>query len=174
MDDFNVFLKEFGEILREKIKVAEESIIKSYISMAIKAVANEYLTLSFLQNELKIKKPQIQHHILSLISSGELSGKYDPTLGLYYENPEVIKGLNENELEVIKKMNFRFYMVYNNFRNFTKQNYTIFTFLAALLSITLSLSSATGGNPSVYFILVICAVAVIIYIYYKKRKAKKV
>jgi hypothetical protein len=173
-DDFDLFLKEFNEILREKIKVAEESILKSYITMAIKAVANEYLTLSFLQNELKIKKPLIQHHIISLISSGELSGKYDPNLGLYYENPEILNGLNESELEVIKKMNFRFYMFYNQFRNFTKQNYTIFTFVAALLSITLSLSTVTGGNPSIFLILIVCAVAIIIYIYYKKRKEKKV
>lgn len=174
IDDFELFLKEFNEILKEKIKVAEESILKSYITMAIKAVANEYLTLSFLQNELKIKKPLIQHHIISLISAGELPGKYDPNLGLYYENPEVLNGLNESELEVIKKMNFRFYMFYNQFRNFTKQNYTIFTFVAALLSITLSLSTVTGGDPSIFLILIVCAVAIIIYIYYKKRKEKKI
>ena len=72
--------------------------------MAIKAVANEYLTIGFLSSELRIKRQNIQNHFLSLISSGDLEGKYDPRMGLYYEDPKVLENLNENELEVIKKM----------------------------------------------------------------------
>jgi hypothetical protein len=173
ISDFEQFLKNFSDILTEKVKSLEELIIKSYVEMAIKAVANQYLTISFLQNELKIKKQIIQERIISLISAGILKGKYDPRLGLYYENPEVLKDLDETELQVIKKMNFRFYMFYKHLKNFTSQNYSIFAFLAAILSITLSLSTATGGNPSIILILIISAIVIIIYIILKKRKEKK-
>ncbi|MFX0177297.1 MAG: hypothetical protein ACFE85_13845 [Candidatus Hodarchaeota archaeon] len=174
ISDFEKFLKNFKDILAEKVKSLEEMIIKSYVEMAIKAVSNQYLTLSFLQNELKIKKQVIQDRLISLISAGSLKGKYDPRLGLYYEDPDVLKSLNETELEVIKKMNFRFYMFYKHLKNFTSQNYSIFAFLAAILSITLSISTATGGNPSIFIILIISAIIIIIYIIVKKRKQKKV
>ncbi|MFX1407925.1 MAG: hypothetical protein ACFFC9_02750 [Promethearchaeota archaeon] len=174
ISDFEQFLKSFYDILNEKVKSLEELIIKSYVEMAIKAVANEYLTLSFLQNELKIKKQIIQDRLISLISAGSLLGKYEPRLGLYYENPEVLKDLDETELEVIKKMNFRFYMFYKHLKNFTTQNYSIFTFVAAILSITISLSTATGGNPGILIILIICAIVILFYIIFKKRKEKKV
>jgi len=59
INDFDRFIKEFNETLREKVKTLEELIVKSYVVMAIKAVANEFLTLSFLQNELKMKKQLI-------------------------------------------------------------------------------------------------------------------
>ena len=174
VSDFEQFLTNFYDILTEKVKSLEELIIKSYVEMAIKAVSNEYLTLSFLQNELKIKKQIIQDRLISLISADSLIGKYEPRLGLYYENPDVLEDLDETELEVIKKMNFRFYMFYKHLKNFTSQNYSIFTFVAAILSITISLSTATGGNPGILIILVLCVIVIVIYIIFKKRKEKKV
>ncbi|MEJ2250012.1 MAG: hypothetical protein P8Y97_10170 [Candidatus Lokiarchaeota archaeon] len=84
LDDFNQFFIEFNLILSEKVKTLEKLILKSYIEMAIKAVANEYLTISFLNNELKIKKDHIQDYLLSLIGSEQLPGKYDPRIGIYY------------------------------------------------------------------------------------------
>ena len=147
---------------------------RTAVEMAIKAVANQYLTISFLQNELKIKKQKVQEHLISLISAGNLSGKYDPRIGLYYENPNVLKDLDERELQVIKKMNFRFYMFYKHLRNFTSQNYSIFAFLAAILSITISLSTASGGNPAVFIFFIISAIILIFYYLFKRKKEKKV
>jgi len=172
--DFEKFIIGFYDILTEKVKSLEELIIKSYVEMAIKAVANQYLTLSFLQNELKIKKQRIQEHLISLISAGNLKGKYDPRIGLYYENSEILQDLDEKELEVIKKMNFRFYMFYKHLRNFTSQNYSIFAFLAAILSITISLSTATGGNPAILLILFISILILIFYFIVRRKKEKKV
>ncbi|GAG10100.1 unnamed protein product, partial [marine sediment metagenome] len=110
LEDFNKFLNDFYETLTEKVKSLEQLIIKSYVQMVITAVANEFLTISFLNHELKIKKQNLQDHLIYLISNGDLKGKYEPRLGLYYENPDVLKNLNEDELEVFKKMNFKVYM----------------------------------------------------------------
>ena len=41
IEDFTKFISEYSEILREKIKALERLILKSYIEMTIKAVANE-------------------------------------------------------------------------------------------------------------------------------------
>ena len=65
MNDFDKFIDEYSEILNEKVKALERLILKSYIDMTIKAVANEYLTIGFLNNELKIKKQNIQDHLFS-------------------------------------------------------------------------------------------------------------
>ncbi|MHA1471637.1 MAG: hypothetical protein ACTSQW_00905, partial [Promethearchaeota archaeon] len=171
IDDFDRFVKEFNETLREKVKTLEELIVKSYVEFAIKAVANEFLTLSFLQNELKIKKPIIQKRLISLISSGKLKGKYDPQIGLYYENPEVLSMLDDKELEVIKKMNFRVYMVMRRLKNFTSQYGSIIAFFASLITIS-------------YYIFQISPIAIIIpiiliftglgYLLFKKKKDEKI
>jgi len=174
INGFEQFIIEFNDILTEKVKSLEGLILKSYVEMAIKAVANQYLTISFLQNELKIRKQKVQEHLISLISAGNLSGKYDPRIGLYYENSNVLKDLDEKELQVIKKMNFRFYMFYKHLRNFTSQNYSIFAFLAAILSITISLSTASGGNPAVFLFFIISAIILIFYYLFKRKKEKKV
>ncbi|MFX0029500.1 MAG: hypothetical protein ACFE8B_09840, partial [Candidatus Hermodarchaeota archaeon] len=86
LKDFDKFISEYTEILNEKVKSLERLILKSYIDMTIKAVANEYLTISFLNNELKIKKKNIQDHLLYLISTEELKGKFDPRFAIYFEN----------------------------------------------------------------------------------------
>lgn len=172
LEDFENFLKNFRELLTEKVKSLEELIVKAYVSMAIKAVAHQYLTISFLQNELNMKKQKIQEHLISLISSEKLKGKYNPQIGLYYEDPQIIEKLDESELEVMKKMNFRLYMFWKRLKSFTSQNYSIFTFLAAILSITISLSSVTG--PSIYILLFILLVALALFLLIKRRKQNKI
>ncbi|MFX1402478.1 MAG: hypothetical protein ACFE8V_14670 [Promethearchaeota archaeon] len=172
LEDFEHFLKGFRELLTEKIKSLEELIVKSYVSMAIKAVANQYLTISFLQNELKMKKQKIQEHLITLISSEKLEGKYNPQIGLYYENPEILEKLDETELEVMKKMNFRLYMFWRRLKSFTSQNYSIFTFLAAILSITISLSSVTG--PLIYIVLIILIIVLALFLLFKRKKQEKI
>ncbi|MFX1234419.1 MAG: hypothetical protein ACFFBY_07630, partial [Promethearchaeota archaeon] len=74
LEDFEQFLKGYRELLNEKLKSLEELIVKSYVSMAIKAVTDQYLTISFLQNELNMKKQKIQEYLISLISSEKLKG----------------------------------------------------------------------------------------------------
>lgn len=170
IDDFDRFIKEFTEILREKVNKLEELIIKSYVEMAIKAVANEFLTLSFLQNELKIKKPLIQKHLISLISAGKLKGKYDPQIGLYYENPEVLNKLDEKELEVIKKMNFRVYIFMRRLKNFTNQYGSIIAFFASLITISYYIFRITGENPITIMIPIILTLIVLGYLLFKKKK----
>ncbi|MFX1493411.1 MAG: hypothetical protein ACFFBZ_03950 [Promethearchaeota archaeon] len=172
LEDFEQFIKGFNDLMNEKVKSLDEMIIKSYVSMAIKAVADQYLTISFLQNELKIKKQKIQEHLISLISSGKLSGKYDPRIGLYYENPNLLNKLDESELEVMKKMNFRFYMFWKRLRSFASQNYSIFAFLAAILSITISLSTFTG--PAIYAVLIVLVIALALYLLIKRKKQEKI
>jgi chromosome segregation ATPase len=174
IDDFDRFIKEFNDILREKVKSLEELVIKSYIKMAIKAVANEFLTLSFLQNELKIKKQQIQKHLISLISAGKLNGKYNPQIGLYYENPDVLAKLDEKELEVIKKMNFRVYMFIRRLKNFTNQYGSIIAFFASILTISYYIFRLTGENPITILIPVLLTLLVFYFFFFKKRKEDKI
>jgi hypothetical protein len=138
--------------------------------MAVKAVANEYLTLSFLQNELKMKKPLIQKHLISLISAGKLSGKYDPQIGLYYENSEVLKSLNENELEVIKKMNFRVYMFMRRLKNLANQYGSIIAFFASIITISYYLFRITGENPLTIVIPIVLTLVVLTFLLFKKKK----
>ena len=174
INDFDHFIKEFNETLREKVKILEELIVKSYVGMAIKAVANEFLTLSFLQNEIKMKKPLIQKHLISLISSGKLSGKYDPQIGLYYENSEVIKTLNENELEVIKKMNFRVYIFLRRLKNFTNQYGSVIAFFASLITISYYIFQISGGNPLTIMIPIVLTLIVLGYLLFKKKQDEKI
>ncbi|GAI58853.1 unnamed protein product, partial [marine sediment metagenome] len=157
--------------LREKVKILEESIVKSYVEFAIKAVANEFLTLSFLQNELKIKKTLIQKRLISLISSGKLKGKYDPQIGLYYENPEVLSMLDDKELEVIKKMNFRVYMFMRRLKNFTSQYGSIIAFFASLITISYYIFQI---SPVTIIIPIILTLVVLGYLLFKKKQDEKI
>ncbi len=174
IDDFDRFIKEFSDILREKVKSLEELVIKSYVEMAIKAVANEFLTLSFLQNELKIKKQQIQKHLISLISAGKLNGKFNPQIGLYYENPDVLAKLDEKELEVIKKMNFRVYMFIRRLRNFTNQYGSIIAFFASISTIFYYIFRLSGENPITILIPILLTSIVFFFFFFKKRKEDKI
>ncbi|MBY8986771.1 MAG: hypothetical protein KGD65_16985, partial [Candidatus Lokiarchaeota archaeon] len=174
IEDFNRFIKEFNEILREKVNTLEELIIKSYVDMAIKAVANEFLTLSFLQSELKIKKQLIQKHLISLISGGKLKGKYDPQIGLYYENPDVLTMLDDKELEVIKKMNFRVYMFMRRLKNFTNQYGSIIAFFASLITISYYIFRISGENPITIMIPILLTLVVLGYLLFRKKKDEKI
>lgn len=173
IDDFENFMSGFIEILSEKVKALERLILKSYIETTINAVANGFLTISFLNEELKIKKKNIQEAILLLISSGKLKGKYNIRLGLYYENPDVLNNVDEEELEVIKKMNFRVYMFLTHFKNFTSQYASIIAFIASLLTITYYLLLLTGNNP-LALTPVFITIVIITYLYFKKRKEAKI
>jgi len=174
IDDFNQFLKEFDIILIEKVKSLEQFILKSYVGMTVKALTNEFVTLSFLNNELKIKRKTVQDHLIFLIAQGELKGKYDPRLMVYYENPEVFENLDEQELEVVKKMNYRVNMFLLRLKHFLSQYYIIFAFIAAVLSITTSVYTLTGGDPaSLIYPIAITFVIVAAYLYLKREKDAK-
>lgn len=174
LDNFEQFLNEYDSILIEKVKSLERAVVQEYVSMSIKAVSNQYLTIGFLNHELKIKKQNLQDHLLFLISSGQLSGKYDPRIGLYYENPDVIKNLDEEELEVIKNMNFRIYMFLTRLKNFTGQYYSIIAFFASFLTISYYLFTLTGGNPFAIFIPLSILIVLLSYLFFKKRKEGKI
>jgi hypothetical protein len=174
INDFDRFIKEFNEILREKVTRLEELIVKSYVAMSIKAVANEFLTLSFLQNELKMKKPLIQKHLISLISAGKLNGKYDPQIGLYYENPEVLSKLDDKELEVIKKMNFRLYIFMRRLKNFTNQYGSVIAFFASLITISYYIFRISGENPITIMIPILLTLIVLGYLLFRKKKDDKI
>ncbi len=170
IDDFEQFVKEFNEIINEKVKSLERLIIKSYVEMTIKAVANQFLTISFLNNELNIKKQNAQDYLIYLISSGELPGKYDPRLGLYYENPEIVENLDEKELDVIKNMNFKIYMLLYRFKIFLRQYYIIFAFFGAVLSISASIFTISGGDITTVLYPVLIVLVIISVYLIKKRK----
>lgn len=174
LEDFKLFLNEFEAALTEKVKSLERTIVKAYIEMAIKAVSNQFLTTSFLNEELKIKKQNLQDHIIFLISEGSLKGKYDPRLGIYYENSEVLSSLNEEELEVIKKMNFKLYMALTRMKNFTSQFGSIIAFFASIMTITYYLFVFSGGNPSVFAMPIGFFFLIIVYFLFRKRGKEKV
>ncbi|MHA1273691.1 MAG: prenyltransferase/squalene oxidase repeat-containing protein [Promethearchaeota archaeon] len=174
LEDFEGFLNEYSMIFIEKVKMLERMILKGYITMAIKAVANQYLTISFLSNELGIKKQNIQEHLIFLISAGQLPGKYDPRLGLYYENPDILKDLDEEELQVIKKMNFKLYVFLNRMKNFTSQYYSIIAFFASLLTISYYIFVLSGGNPAAILIPIGVLIIMIAYFTLKKKKEEKI
>ncbi|MDX1797744.1 MAG: hypothetical protein R3255_03765, partial [Candidatus Lokiarchaeia archaeon] len=150
LDDFNKFIDDYSEILAEKVRNLERLILKSYIDMTIKAVANEYLTLGFLNNELKIKKQNVQDHLLYLISEGELKGKFDPRFSIYFENPEILDELDETEIEVIKSSNYKLQMLKRNLRNFASQYGGIIAFFSSIIAITYYLFIFSGANPTVF------------------------
>ena len=141
--------------------------------MAIKAVARQVLTLNFLQKELKIKKQVIQKHLISLISANQLKGKYDPLLGIYYENSEALAQLDEKELEVMTKMNFRVHRIIKRLKVFGSQYGSIFAIFSPLLAVVYYLFMLTGQNPITIIISAIFIVILIFYILIKKRKEDK-
>ncbi|MFO8018635.1 MAG: hypothetical protein R6U96_08370 [Promethearchaeia archaeon] len=173
-EDFDKFLKEFGETVEEKAKNLHRMILKSYVEMSIKAVANGFLTISFINNELKIKKKRIQDYLIYLIGSDQLPGKYDPRLGIYYEDPRVLENINEEELQVIKKMNYKVYMFLTRLKNFTTQYSSIIAFFASTLTITYYSFVLTGENPMVAAIPLLFITFVIAYLMFKKREKEKV
>jgi hypothetical protein len=144
--DFSKYIDEFKLVLCEKSKALESDILKNFIQMAIKAVANEFLTIGFIKKEIKIKKQNIQDHLLSLISSGDLPGKYDPRLNIYYEKEDILKELDEDELKVIKSMNYKVYRFLNRLKNITKLYYPIIAFFASFLTLSFYLLRVTNWN----------------------------
>ncbi|MFX1380685.1 MAG: hypothetical protein ACFFA4_16500, partial [Promethearchaeota archaeon] len=174
LEDFNKFIDEYSEILTEKVKALERLILKSYINMTLKAVANEYLTIGFLNNELKIKKHNLQDHLLFLISSGELNGKYDPRFAIYYENPEILDDLDETELEVIKSTNFKVNMMLRHLKNFASQYGSIIAFFASVVTISYYLFLFSGGNPAVLALPIIITILLITFYFLRKSKDEKI
>ncbi|MHA2283005.1 MAG: prenyltransferase/squalene oxidase repeat-containing protein [Promethearchaeota archaeon] len=172
LEDFDKFLVEFTEILNEKVKSLERLILKAYINMTIKAVANEFLTVSFLNNELKIKKQNIQDHLLFLISSGELKGKYDPRFFMYFENPDVLNELDETELEVIKSTNYKLQMFRHNLRNFAVQYGSIIAFFSSIVAISYYLFLFSGNNPVALVLPIIFTLLILSYYFVRKREEK--
>ncbi|MBY9006054.1 MAG: hypothetical protein KGD63_04790 [Candidatus Lokiarchaeota archaeon] len=170
LDDYNQYFAEYYAIITEKTKTLERFILKSFIDMAIKAVSNEYLTISFMNKELSIKKQNIQDHLLALISQEKLNGKYDPRLGIYYENPKVLDSLDETELEVMKKMNFKVYMLLNRLKNFTSHYYSIIGFFASMLTFSYYLLLFSSWNPAV---LIIPALIILVLLYYLFTRRKE-
>jgi len=172
IEDFNRFLSEFEFALKEKVKSLEHLIIKSYVDMTIKAVSNEYLTISFLNHELKIKKQIIQDSIIFLISDGRLKGKYDPRLGIYYENPEVLENIDEDELEVIKSMNLKMYLLVRRLKSFASLYGSILGLFASILAITYWFYIFSGNNAAIAAIPLTILLLIIVYFMFKKSKEK--
>jgi LPXTG-motif cell wall-anchored protein len=172
--NFELFIKEFKEIVIEKVKSSEEQILQAYVQMAIKAIAFKMLTVSFLQSELKIKKQKIQKYLISLISSGKLKGVYDPRLGIYYEDPKALEQINEEELEVMNKMNFRLQRIMSRMKIFVGQYGRILSFFASLFAISYYIFMMTGQNPSIFIIALIIAFILLTYLLFKKKKEEKI
>ena len=172
LEDFNKFINEYTEILREKVKSLERLILKSYIEMTIKAVANEYLTISFLNNELKLRKKSIQDHLLFLISNGELQGKFDPRFAIYFENPEILDDIDESELEVIKNTNFKVNMALRHLKNFASQYGSIIAFFASILTISYYVFLFSGGNPAAIAFPVLITFIILGFYFLRKRDEK--
>jgi len=172
LEDFNKFINEFQDALTEKVKSLEQLIIKSYVDMTIKAVSNEYLTIRFLNHELKIKRQNIQDHIIFLISDGSLKGKYDPRLGIYYENPKILDELDEDELEVIKSMNLKMYLIMRRLKSFASMYGSILGLFASILAITYWFYIFSGNNPAVAAIPFSILLLVIIFFLFKRGKEK--
>jgi hypothetical protein len=172
LEDFDKFIIEFTEILNEKVKSLERLILKAYINMTIKAVANEFLTVSFLNKELKIRKQNIQDHLLFLISSGELKGKYDPRFFMYFENPDVLDELDESELEVIKSTNYKFQMLKYNLRNFAVQYGSIIAFFSSIVAISYYVFLFSGNNPVAIILPIIFTVLILGYYLLRRREEK--
>ena len=140
--------------------------------MTIKAVANEYLTISFLNNELKIKKKSVQDHLLFLISNGELQGKFDPRFAIYFENPEILDEIDESELEVIKNTNFKVNMALRHLKNFASQYGSIIAFFASILTISYYFFLFSGGNPAAIIFPVLFTLLILGFYFLSKRDEK--
>ena len=174
LDDFNKFIGEYSEILTEKVKSLERLILRTYIDMTIKAVANEYLTISFLNSELKIRKKNIQDHLLFLISAGELKGKFDPRFSIYFENPEILDEIDEAELEVIKNTNFRVNMALRHLKNFASQYGSIIAFFASIITISYYIFLFSGGNPAVILFPILVTLLILAFYFLRKGKDEKI
>ncbi|MFX1501157.1 MAG: hypothetical protein ACFFDH_09370, partial [Promethearchaeota archaeon] len=174
LDDFYKFIEEYSGILNEKVKALERLILKSYIKMTIKAVANEYLTIGFLNNELKIKKQNIQDHLLFLISSGELQGKFDPRFAIYFENPEVLDELDETELEVIKSTNYKLNMMLRHLKNLASQYGSVIALFASIITISYYFYLFSGNNPVVIALPIVLTVFILIFYILKKNQEQTI
>jgi hypothetical protein len=178
IEEFNIFLKNFSKDYEETIRELERLILKFYINMVIKAVANQFITISFINNELNFKREDIQDDLIFLISEGHLAGKYDPILGLYYENPEIVKNLDKKEIEAIQRQDLRTYKFLTRFKNFTKEYSSIIAFIGSLITISYYLVLIIGGNVISLVILSITVFSfvslLIVYMLIKKRRGEKI
>ena len=95
-------------------------------------------------------------------------------MGIYYEDPALIEDIDEEELEVIKNMNFRMYMFLRRLKTFTRQYGSIIAFFAAVLSITYTIYQFTGGNPVVVAVPIITILIFLSYLFLKKSKEEKI
>jgi len=129
------------------------------------------LTIGFLNNELKIKKQNIQDHLLNLISSGQLKGKFDPRISIYFENPEVLDELDETELEVIKSTNYKVNMMLRHLKNLASQYGSIIAFFASIITISYYLFLFSGNNPVIIALPIV--ITVLILVFYILRKSKE-
>jgi len=172
LEDFDKFIVEFKDLLNEKVKALERLILKAYINMTIKAVANEFLTVSFLNNELKIRKQNIQDHLLFLIGTGELKGKYDPRFFMYFENPDVLDEIDVTELEVIKSTNYKLQMLKHNLKNFAVQYGSIIAFFSSIFAISYYLFLFSGSNPLALILPIVFTFLILGYYLIRKREEK--
>lgn len=172
--DFKQFINEYKDILDEKTKSLERLILKGYIELVIKAVKDEYLTLAFLSKELKFKRDKLQTHIITLIGSNDLPGKYDPELQIYYENAEIIENLDPAKLRVIKTTNFKLYEFLNRMKFFTREYYSIVAFIAAIFTITYYIFVLSGGSPYAVIVPLGMLIVIVGYILLRKQQKEKI
>ncbi|TFG00395.1 MAG: hypothetical protein EU541_02385 [Promethearchaeota archaeon] len=170
LNDFEKYIIEYNAILSEKAKSLKTLVLEHYIRMAIKGVTNEYLSVSFIAKDLGAKRKEIRNFILPL-SSEKLPGKFDPMLDIYYENPEILDELDKDELEVIKSMNYKVYILLNRLKNITKHYYPIIAFSASFLTLSFYLLQLTKWNPLVLFIPGLIAVAILYFLLKRKKES---
>jgi len=129
-------------------------------------VSNEYLTVNFLANKLGIKKQNIQDYLLYLISEDSLKGKYDPRLGIYYENPEILNKIDENNLEVEIP-------IVQKLKDFAAKYFAIFSIFGTIFSLASSIYVLSGGNMAALLIPGLLIPFILAYAMLQYRKEKK-
>ncbi|MHA1730266.1 MAG: hypothetical protein ACTSWY_16265 [Promethearchaeota archaeon] len=139
LDQWESFLHEYREIVKEKKGKLQLKIIEEYIKMTIGVFKDEYIPFKYLTKEFNLKKNVIKDRIIALIGEGRLSGKIYLELEIYYENNETIEKLDKSSVELIKSSNVQTYLLINKLRRIAKQYYPLLMLIGSVLTIILSL-----------------------------------
>ncbi|MHA1733439.1 MAG: hypothetical protein ACTSU5_15940 [Promethearchaeota archaeon] len=174
LDRWSRFTEEFTQTIREKVVFLQSEILENFLKIAIRAFKNDLVMLSFISAELGMKKQEVKERIITLIGHGNLAGKYDPDLDVYFEDPEALEKLDPETLEFMNFGNYKVQMFVKRFKVLAKQYSPILALIGSSFTIIWYLFLFTGADL-VFFLVPLIILASLLYgVYNMKKKEKKI
>jgi hypothetical protein len=176
MNSWKKFIDEYRIVVKEKQLNLELTILQRYIQQVIRAFRDEYIPISYLVKEFKLKRDVIQARLITLIGEKRLPGKLYLELMVYYENPDAIANLNRNSVDMIKTSNVQTYLAISRIRRVSKQIYPILMVVGSILTIILSAFRIVQVAKLEWWVIpvafVVLFIFLLIYILIKRRDKK--